>query len=82
MTLDWRNLILGLIGLGMIGFVVVPPALYSIGNWTAPESPVPVPAPLPPLHPHALSARHLHEERSERRGVNLVTDAIGRHARE
>ncbi|MEO8678028.1 MAG: transglycosylase domain-containing protein [Vicinamibacterales bacterium] len=57
MKLDWRNLLLGLIGLGMIGFVVLPSALYSIGNWTAPESPAPVTAPLPPLLHAAIWAR-------------------------
>ena len=57
MTLNWRNLLLGLVGLAMLGAVLLPPALYGIGNWTAPESPVPVTTPLPPWVRSALWAR-------------------------
>lgn len=57
MQRDWRHLTLGLVGLAMLGGVTVPVALYALGNWTAPETPIAVTAPLPPLVRAAIWAR-------------------------
>jgi hypothetical protein len=57
--LDWRNLILGLVALAMLGGLLALPTIFTVGNWLTPGSPeaIAVRAPVPPLVRAAIWAR-------------------------